>query len=233
MAKIVVTGSKGKIGSVLSVGLAGEHEVVGLDVPEVDISDYEALLQNLAGADMLIHAAFIGDPAYPGKPEDAPIDPRNVTLDMNVFTAAREAGIKRLIISSSVQADDFESYDGSELLTIPGSHQHASPYGAHKIIIEQTARFYAQHCGLECVAIRFGGVTRDDVVKSYDKEPAVWLSHNDLLGAVSAAVNAPTVLGGFSVFYAVSNNTGKLHSTDNSFGWQPVDNSADHIEKSL
>jgi hypothetical protein len=71
--------------------------------------------------------------------------------------------------------------------------------------------------------LRPGGVTRSDLARSRE----TYLSHRDLQSAVVACVNAESVPGGFAVFHAVSNNDDRMHSFDNPFGWEPVDNSRD------
>lgn len=227
MSKVVITGSKGTLGSVLYDGLRPNHEVVGLDLPEGDISDYNYLLEQIQGADVVVHTAHSSSENW----HTGQIDPFNVLLEMNVFTAVIEAQVGRLIMASSVHADDFNSYEGTELLTVPGSYKAASPYGTHKLIVEELGKFYVSRNNLEFVGIRFGGVTDDNSVRTHLKETAVWLSHRDLVNAVEACVSAKAVPDKFAVFNAVSDNDGRIHSTENPFGWKPLDNSKDHLEK--
>jgi NAD+ dependent glucose-6-phosphate dehydrogenase len=231
MSRVVITGSKGTIGSVLEKGLRTNHEVIGLDLPESDISSYALLLEQLKGADTVIHVAHSANESTRENWRSGRIDPANVLLEMNVLTAVIEARVGRLIMASSVHADNFNAYEGSELLTIPGSYQAASPYGTHKLIVEEMGRFYATHYGFDYIGVRFGGDTPDNSVHTHLKEPAVWLSHRDLVNAIEACVKAETVPGKFAVFYAVSNNDGRIHSTENPFGWQPLDNSKDHLAR--
>jgi len=227
MNKIAITGSEGTIGSVLHAGLGKEYEVLGLDLPEYDVRDYDLLLHQFQtfGPDTVIHVAH----DMHENCESGSIVPDNVTMEMNIFEAATEASVGRVIMASSVHADDFLSYTGDKLLSVPGSYRPTSPYGAHKLALESIGASYNEKTDLEFVAIRFGGVTPDDSVRTYDREPAVWLSHRDLLGAVGAAVKAMEVPGGHGVFYAVSDNTGRLHDTANPFGWTPQDNSYDRL----
>lgn len=229
MSKVVITGSKGTIGHVLHRELGKNHQITGLDLPESNILDYDFLLQQFKDADVIIHTAHAAEEKTRENWRSGRIDPTNVALEMNVFTAAVEAGVKRVIVASSVHADNFNAYEGTELLTIPGSYSPASPYGTHKLILEEMGRFHAKHSGLEFVAVRFGGVTRDNSVRTHLKEPAVWLSHQDLTNAIEACIAASGVPDNFAVFYAVSNNDGRIHSTDNPFKWEPLDNSKDHL----
>jgi nucleoside-diphosphate-sugar epimerase len=229
MKNILITGSKGKIGSVLTRELSKKYHVTGLDLPEHDISNYQLLLNKMQGVDVVIHVAY--SPGGPHRRENwksNSLDPANVQLEMNVLHAAVEAGVGRVIMASSVHADDFNSHEGPRHLTAPGSYAPASPYGTHKLIMEEIGKFYAFHHGIEFVGVRFGGVSHDNSVKPEGREPAVWLSHRDLARAIEACVAAPEVPDGHTVFYAVSYNTGKLHNTDNPFGWSPQDNSDRH-----
>jgi uronate dehydrogenase len=137
-----------------------------------------------------------------------------------------EAGVRRLIIASSVHADDFRSPDAAPPLTPPGSYFPATPYGTYKLVAEEVGRILAPRFGFEFVAVRLGGVSADDSVKHGGGHSATWLSHHDLAGAIEACLAAQPVVGRSTVFYAVSDNDDRIHNTTNPFGWTPKDNSA-------
>lgn len=230
MKKIVVIGSKGKVGSVISAGLQESYELVGLDLPEYDISDYETLKQSCDSADTIIYAAHSNKvPELRENNRSGVVDPENIHLEMNVFDVVSELGIPRLVMMSSVHADNFEEYQGSELLKCPGSYAPTSPYGVHKLVLEEQGKHFSASEGYEFIAIRLGGVTRDNAVKTYDKEKEVWLSHTDLQRCIGMCLADDTVPGRSTVFYAVSDNDGRLHDVSNPFGWLPQDNSADYV----
>src|SRR5690348_6518709 len=63
VSRVVITGSKGTIGSVLYEGLREQHQVTGLDLPEGDISNYDFLLSQLHGANTVIHVAYSANPS--------------------------------------------------------------------------------------------------------------------------------------------------------------------------
>lgn len=132
-------------------------------------------------------------------------------------------------MASSVNADDFLHREGEELLAIPGTTHPTSPYGAHKLILDEMARMNAYEHGYEAVAVRFGGVTADNSVKEAHIHPPVWLSRQDATMAIGAVVEAPEVPNSYAAFYAVSDNTSKIHDTSNPFGWQPNDNYIDFL----
>ena len=227
MRTILITGSEGIIGSVLRRGLGDKYRVRGVDLPG-DISHYEVLWAQMAGVDTVIHLARRFSPADPTE-RRMRIYPENVQIDVNVFTAVVRAGVKRLILASSVHADNHRDPGLIGPLTIPGSYCPATPYGVYKLIEEEVGTALSKQFGFEFIGVRFGGVTQDGSVKAGAGQTATWLSHDDLLRAIDACLRVEPVSGRSTVFYAVSDNADRIHDTSNPFGWRPRDNSADRI----
>ncbi|MBE1514781.1 NAD-dependent epimerase/dehydratase family protein [Nesterenkonia halotolerans] len=112
--RIAVTGSTGKLGSVVARELrAAGHEVLGLDVAGVrgpgfvklDLTDYGQVIDALGGVgdqhdgvDAVVHLAAV--PA-PGIRPDAATFHNNMTASFNVFWAAIRLGIERIVYASS------------------------------------------------------------------------------------------------------------------------------------
>jgi nucleoside-diphosphate-sugar epimerase len=180
----------------------------------------------MAGVDTVIHLARRLSPADDPVSPSMRIYPQNVQIDVNVFTAVVKAEVKRLIMASSVHADSHRDPAAVEPLTIPGSYYPATPYGVYKLIEEEVGKALSKQFGFEFIGVRFGGVTRDNSVKTGEGQTATWLSHDDLLSAIDACLTAEPV-GRSTVFYAVSHNADRIHDTTNPFGWTPKDNSAD------
>lgn len=222
---VLITGSEGIIGSVLRRGLGDRYEIRGVDLPQ-DISRYDALWAQMAGVETVIHLARRFSPDDPVE-RRMRIYPQNVQIDVNVFTAVLRAGVKRLIVASSVHADNHRHPDLVEPLTIPGSYSPATPYGVYKLVEEEVGKALSKQFGFEFIGVRFGGVTRDGSVKTGAGQTATWLSHEDLLRAIDACLRVEPVPGRSTIFYAVSNNADRIHDTTNPFGWRPRDNSAD------
>ena len=227
MRTILITGSKGIIGSVLRRGLVGKYQIRSVDLPD-DISHYEILWAQMPGVDTVIHLARRFSPADPIE-RRMRIYPENVQIDVNVFTAVVKAQVKRLIMASSVHADNHRDPAAAGPFAIPGSYHPATPYGVYKLVEEEVGRALSKQFGFEFVGVRFGGVTPDNSVKRGQGQTATWLSHNDLLGAVDACLSVEPLPGRSSVFYAVSDNADRIHDTTNPFGWRPRDNSADFV----
>ena len=106
--RVVVTGSAGRVGRAIFRRLAGEHEVIGLDrfpastaVQHVgDIADGVLLATAFAGADAVIHVAALHAP-HVGLVPDAEFERINVGGTAAVLAAARQAGIRRLVFTST------------------------------------------------------------------------------------------------------------------------------------
>ncbi len=226
MRTILITGSKGIIGSVLRRRLGEKYRIRGVDLPD-DISHYEVLWAQMSGVGTVIHLASRFSQTDPIE-RRMRIYPENVQIDVNIFTAVVKAGVERLIMASSVHADNHRDPAAAE----PFAIRAVTTLRRHTVCTSSLRRRWArssQHnSAFEFIAVRFGGVTRDNSVKRGAGQTATWLSHDDLLSAIDACLRAVPVPGRSTVFYAVSDNADRIHDTTNPFGWRPRDNSADH-----
>jgi nucleoside-diphosphate-sugar epimerase len=86
-------------------------------------------------------------------------------MNMNVFQAAIDAGVRKIVFASSIQVVSSESHDGTAL---PHAHKVAylpldadSPanptngYALSKLLGEVMLREYVAPCGILCAAMRF------------------------------------------------------------------------------
>jgi nucleoside-diphosphate-sugar epimerase len=226
MHTVLITGSNGIIGSVLQRGLRDRYQIRGVDLPR-DISHYETLWAQMAGVDTVIHLARRFSLAENPVEPRMRIYPQNVQIDVNIFTAVVKAKVRRLVMASSVHADNHRDPAAVKPLTVPGSYYPATPYGAYKLVGEEVGKVLSRQFGFEFIGVRLGGVTQDNSVKRGAGQTATWLSHDDLLSAIDACLTLEPKPGRSTVFYAVSNNADRIHNTANPFGWRPKDNSAD------
>lgn len=160
--KVAVTGAGGFIGSHLAEALVragaavtatvrynsrgddGNLRYVADDIRKamriyrIDLADAEAAKTALAGAEVIFHlAAFVGIPYSYANPHDAVLN--NVLSTLNVLTVARDAGVERL-----VQTSTSEVYGSARQIPIPETHplQPQSPYSASKIGTDHIALSY-------------------------------------------------------------------------------------------
>ena len=172
MTKALITGGAGFIGSNLArLVLDHGHHLTILDnlssgyrdnlstlgeaeFIEGDVRDRQAVDRAIAGADMVFHlAASVGNTRSIEHPlQDSEI---NVLGTLTVLEAARQAGVRKLVFSSS--AGIF-----GELKTLPIAEDHPvdpdTPYGASKLGAEKLCLAYAKLYPLECVCLRYFNV---------------------------------------------------------------------------
>lgn len=118
---------------------------------EGDIRSYATCLQACEGIELISHQAALG--SVPRSIHD-PLTTNdvNITGTLNVFTAAKECGIKRIVYaaSSSTYGDHpglpkVEDKIGSPL----------SPYAVTKLVNELYAKVYADLYGMELIGLRY------------------------------------------------------------------------------
>lgn len=221
MKRVLITGSNGTLGTVLQKGLP--HDTTDFDLPGQDAAEYSHLYEHAQGHDAIIHLAW--DFKNDGWLAEN-LNPNNTQISFNVFQAAVDTGVKRVIVASSVHADKFAGHDVTRdgLLQPFTTPLPDSPYGAGKVFLESLGRYYADAKGLEVICVRFGGVNRlDKPPEQPYSERQVWLSHRDCVNLIKKCLSAESVPYNFTIVYAVSDNAGRLQSLENPFGWQPQD----------
>lgn len=215
--KVLVTGASGKIGRVLTRGL--HHDITEFDLPEHDARSLEQFAAAAAGHDAIVHLAW--NTTTENFNNDG-IDFDNALMSFNAYRACELAGVRRVVVASSVHADD-EHRPREGLLTASDMSTPDSPYGASKLFTEALGRYFAGR-GLEVVVVRFGGVdhhaTDRDFGERLPRYPS-WLSHADCVALVDACLVAATVPDRYVALYAVSDNNLRVHDTTNPFGWVP------------
>jgi UDP-glucose 4-epimerase len=173
MATVLVTGGAGFIGSHLVEALADRGERVRvlddlstgrqgslarvLDDVELlvaDVRDPEAVGRACSGVEVVFHQAAL--PSVPRSLRD-PVTTSdvNVTGTLNVLLAAREAGVRRVVVasSSSVYGANPTLPQSEPLRPLP-----LSPYAVSKLAAEGYAAACWHIWGLETVALRYFNV---------------------------------------------------------------------------
>jgi nucleoside-diphosphate-sugar epimerase len=229
---VLITGAAGRIGSSLTRDLAGRYDLTLADVRrpddtrgfpfvEADITDLDAMHRLCRGMDTVVHLA--ADPSMEATWES--VLPRNIVGLYNVFQAAHEAGSRRVIFASSVNAVFGYPKDvqvGTDMPVRP-----LNLYGASKAWGEAVACFYADQRGLSAICLRFGWVIhRDsDAIRPNHPYLDIALTYEDLTRLMVASIDAPDSLR-FGVFHGVSNNRWKRLDISDAralLGYMPED----------
>jgi uronate dehydrogenase len=221
---VLLTGSSGKIGSVLRRGLPPRIDLrlfdrsppaEGSDRALVlgDLTDLPALGSAMDDVDCVIHLA--------GIPEEAPFDQLvedNIRGTYNVFEAARRAGVRRVIFASTNHVVGF--HPSSEVLDVRVETRPDTLYGVSKVFGEALGRLFHDKYGLEVICVRIGSFRS---APSTYRELGTWLSHADAVRLFTACVEAPDVE--YLVVYGVSANQRSPWRDDaaGALGYYPQD----------
>ena len=241
--RLLITGINGRIGTILRNALQDFHDVYGLDragafsdrILSADVAEYSQVaqvIQQLSPLDGIIHLA--GDPKVSADWES--ILSANIVGTRNIFEAAREFQVRRVIFASSNHVTG--AYEGFE----PNLHLHTQPeppkisiqdpirpdsdYGVSKAFGEAVARYYCARWGIEAICLRFGAVLPNDDPTKSPHLRRIWLSHRDLIQLVKKSLVTNVTFG---IYYGVSNNKGAFWDISNAraeLGYHPIDDAS-------
>lgn len=180
--KVLLTGAAGRLGSNvyrqlvasgLDVRATDAHYAANLPGPldMANLLDPLVCYRLLDGVEAVVHLA--NHPSYHGR-DGQRIFNENVSMNMNVFEAARQVGVKRIVFASSIQAmsgyrpmpvDQALPPSALPYLPLDGEvpANPGNPYALSKQASEVMLRYYAQQAGISCVALRFPHLATDDV----------------------------------------------------------------------
>lgn len=257
--RVAITGAAGRIGGEAIAELQ-EHEITAIDIESPDDPNHESLdyrnidIREGVGplrdafeeSDVVIHLAALVDPYETWEN----ILDLNIIGTYNVFEAAKEAGVERVVFASSNHVTHMNNVaDPSvpETMITDASVVHpddpAAPdsyYGVSKLLGEGLATVYANRYGLEFLNLRIGWYLKPDELKGYQQEDenkaryarAMYLSPQDCRDVIRVAVESKLPENPLTV-NAVSNNTDRYMSiteTIRSIGFEPQDDSKKELD---
>ncbi|MDX6532834.1 MAG: dependent glucose-6-phosphate dehydrogenase [Gaiellales bacterium] len=248
--RVLVTGAEGTIGTAVREHLADRYELVSLTLTSqefpshiADISDLEAIQPAFENVDAVVHLAAS---AAIQTPWDDVLR-NNIVGTYNVFEAARQAGVARVVYASSNHAVGMYELDGAPALYDvgdEGSVDHTaelrpdSLYGVSKAYGEALGRFYMEQHGLRVFCLRIGAVrAHDDPTEAIpiplidldaegqrNRMRAVWLSRRDCAELIASCLEAEDV--SWAIVYGVSGNPRRFWDLEHArelLGWEPKD----------
>jgi nucleoside-diphosphate-sugar epimerase len=178
--KICVTGATGKAGRAVTKDLLEHgHEVVATDVAappydfsviRADLTDYGQTVEVLHGVDAVVHLANI--PA-PGLFPPAVTFNRNMAMNANVFLAAAQLGLSRVVWASSETTLGLPFDEPPRYAPVDEAHYPVptTTYALSKVASETVAEQVAAWSGIPFVALRFSNIFEPD---DYARLPTVW-----------------------------------------------------------
>jgi uronate dehydrogenase len=229
--RVLITGARGHIGSVLRPALRDGLEELRLsDLDEIDdlagaetsyaadLTDAAAVDRAIDGVDAVIHLG-----AVPNEAAFEKIAGPNLHGAFHVFDACRRFGVKRVVYASSNHATGM--YPVGEPLDGSFPPRPDGLYGASKVWGEALGRMFVDRFGLSVVALRIGSFRERP---TEIRELSTWISHADGVRLFAAALTADDV--GFAVVYGASANTRRWWPPDTEVGFVPRDNAEDYAD---
>lgn len=170
--KVLVTGGTGDVGRMAVARLVENgHDVTVIGrrpdmvieealYKQCDILDFECVSENVNGMEGIVHLAAIPNPAL-GTGED--IFNANCTGTFNVYQAAANAGIKRIVSASSINALGYNfGIKRFQLSYFPMDEEHPSfttdAYSFSKQVMEEIGAYFWRREGISSVFLRLPGV---------------------------------------------------------------------------
>lgn len=257
--RVAITGADGRIGGETVAGLQ-DHEITAIDLESTNELDHDSLdfkyidiregpgplKDAFEGSDVVVHLAAHSDPYETWEN----ILDLNIVGTYNVFEAAKEAGVDRVVFASSNHVNHMNNVGDpsvpesmAEDPNVVHPDDPAAPdsyYAVSKLMGEGLATVYANRYGLEFVNLRIGWYLRPDELEDYQQEDedkaryarGMYLSPRDCRDVIRVAVESKLPENPLTV-NALSNNTDRYMSiteTVRSIGFEPQDNSKGELE---
>jgi NAD+ dependent glucose-6-phosphate dehydrogenase len=252
--KVLVTGLSGLVGTALRSEFEERYELSslsrygteGLDDAhnfKGNIAELETMLPAFEGQHTVVHLA--ADRSANANWESALRN--NFVGVYNVYEAAKQTGVKRVVFGSSQHAIGGYYQDEPYKTILAGKlDQVGRPfklidetvpirpdgyYGASKAYAEGLGSYYAEFHGISSINIRIGWTISDNDPTRNGGGLAMWLSHRDTAQIHVKAIDAPDSLM-YTVVFAISNNTWNIFSLDKArevLGYEPEDDAGEII----
>lgn len=233
--RLLVTGAAGNMGRLLRPRLARPGRILrlvdvaaqqpagdGEEVVTASVTDAAAMAQACAGADAVFHLGGIS--------LEAPweeILAVNIDGTRTLLEAARQAGVRTVILASSNHAVGYYTRDDEPLpADLPARPD--TYYGMSKAATEALGRLYADRYGLTVMCVRIGSCF---VEPGGVRGLATWLSPDDCARLVEAALALDEP--GFRMVWGISRNTRRWWSLaeGEAIGYHPVDDAETYADR--
>lgn len=238
----LVTGSSGRIGK----AVVHELQARGLPVRGFDrtptprlndmvvgtLTSAADVARAMAGVSVLVHLA--------ATPDDADfleeIVPNNIIGVYHVLEAAKDAGVKRMVLASSGQVVWYQRMRGPVPVGVDVQPTPRYWYAAGKMFLEAAGRAFAEKFGIEVIAVRLGWCPRTpeqvEEIRAESWAQDVYLSPGDAGRFFTCAVQAK-LRDKFAVVYATSKPRHVMYDLDTTkelLGYEPGESWPQGIE---
>lgn len=227
---VLVTGAGGGVATFLRAELGGRYSLRLSDrVPlndlhdgesfvAADLTDMVAVRRMVEGVDAIVHlGAFSVEGSWEA------IRDANIVGTHNLYEAARQAGVRRVVFASSNHAVGF--CERSETIDHTIYPRPDSRYGLSKVFGEALASLHADKYGVQSLCLRIGNVAERPLDV---RRLAIWISPRDLAQLVGIGIEHPDIR--FEIVYGMSDNKRAWWDNFNAYrlGYRPEDRSEDY-----
>jgi uronate dehydrogenase len=231
--RVLITGAAGYIGRRLSRGLESEFDLRLADLTihdadprwvRLDVTDPSNTAAVVRDVDAVVHLAVAS--GHEGEDEDSAFNQLrfdiNVKGTWNILEAARRAGVRRFVFTSSLMV--VWGYAPPEWVAGDAPPRPVGTYALTKQLGEELCRHYAQSLGLSVVCLR--------ISKPIDLADVAWkqrpirpqmLAFPDLIDAYRRALLAPRI--GFEIITVVGESSRRrwdLSRAEKALGYRPT-----------
>ncbi|PSL06728.1 uronate dehydrogenase [Haloactinopolyspora alba] len=227
---VLITGAAGSVARMLWPGLDG-MSVRAVDTRDVDHAEVETVVGDLAdrsfadhavaGVDAVVHLA--ANPAAYASWND--LRRPNIDGMVNVVDAARAAGVRRLVLASSVHAMGAYFRPGERMVDPAWPARPCCAYGATKAFAESYGHMTAATSELSVICLRLGACQPRPVDTG---ALTGWLAPEDLQALVRCALTADVRAGAYFGVSANTRNAFDVSTARIELGYLPRHDSEDH-----
>ena len=233
--RILITGAAGGIGTmirplmaplyprlVLSDRMPPKNLLAGETFVAADLTKPDEVAAAVRGADSVIH---LGGCSV-GRQGDAPWDvilQTNIIGCYNLFEAARQAGVRRVIFASSNHAVGF--YRRTRRIGTDVAVRPDGRYGLSKAFGEAMGALYSDKHGIVVTCLRIGNVGPRPLDV---RRLSIWISPEDIVQLIHIGLEHPDIR--FEILYGASDNRASWwdNSRAHQLGYRPTGKAEDH-----
>jgi uronate dehydrogenase len=231
--QVLITGAAGYVGRRLSRDLEAEHDLrLGdLTIPagdprwvHLDVTQPATVATAMQGMEAIIHLAVAtgneGD--YENDAFNQLRFDVNVRGTCNVLEAARRAGVRRIVHTSSIMV--AWGYEPPQWMAADATPRPVGTYALTKQLAETVCQHYAQSFGLSIVCLRITKpIDLSDPTWKQRRIRPQWLAFPDLIQAYRLALAAPNI--GFEIVTVVGESSRRrwdLTKAEKLLGYRPT-----------
>lgn len=219
----------------------------GQGVVVADLTDYTAVLAAITGVAAVVHLAADTRGSAPW----ASVLPNNIEATYNVFEAAREAGVHKVVYASTHHVCGIALGEDGACGTpgLPAAPiRPDSLYAVSKAFAEALGRYHADRFGMSVICLRIGSCHGGDDAESQRlrarrmregsaglpyggrERAGIWISNRDMAQLIHRSLEADVAYG---IYYGASGNTPPVLDVSRArdeLGYVPQDDVGELLE---